>query len=405
MPKKYKNGFDEGLFKERGPDSMAVTSDEVFKWAGVDGARWRRLEGASLIHDNYGECKISEVADDKIYFGSLSHRSRFEVIPRLATFTRVPGDLSEQIVQDIEADLRERGRLRRENKVKRSAEARETRQQHELLIQQNQNKQEGRQRIPKEFRAQDRHEIFETHKKQRPDIKEIIDIQQVKSLFHFTRFENIQEIISSGITPRKELDQQGKDYISNDNVRLDGFPDASSVSISFPNYQLFFTFRNTKYPGNRWAVFELLPDVLWEFTCLFSQENAATNAAKTLVASERATANALKKMFDDYQGTTKEGEPYLIKRKDVPIPLSFTTNPQAEVLVLDVIPPKFIKKIHVQTLDELSQLKQGTVKCPKNIEMVFKKDYFKRRKDWQIWQSGADPVYTVGTELDDEIPF
>ncbi|ABQ25481.1 hypothetical protein Gura_1280 [Geotalea uraniireducens Rf4] len=85
----------------------------------------------------------------------------------------------------------------------------------------------------------------------------------IAHLIHFTRFENLNSILQHGIRPRQVLDAGGEEYIFNDELRLDGCLDAVSLSISFPNYKMFYPYRCQDYSIN-WAVLRLKSSILWD---------------------------------------------------------------------------------------------------------------------------------------------
>ncbi|MCW1274095.1 DUF4433 domain-containing protein, partial [Acinetobacter baumannii] len=60
-------------------------------------------------------------------------------------------------------------------------------------------------------------------------IQEVINKREIKSIFHFTRVENLNNILTNGIIPRNNL--SNKTSIFNDTVRADGKLDYSSFSI------------------------------------------------------------------------------------------------------------------------------------------------------------------------------
>lgn len=97
---------------------------------------------------------------------------------------------------------------------------------------------------------------------------------------------------------------------------------------------MFYKYR-LENPESEWCVIELDSSILYEKDCLFCIENAAS-------------ANELKR--DDISKTGIEGLKRLYyndaHRSQINLPNSFTTNPQAEVLVLADIELKYIKKIY-----------------------------------------------------------
>lgn len=166
------------------------------------------------------------------------------------------------------------------------------------------------------------------------DIKKYIEDRGIENLYHFTKADNLHGILKYGILSRKTLTEKEIRHVYNDNMRIEGRLDANCISIEFPNYRMFYKYR-LENPESEWCVIELDSSILYEKNCLFCIENAAS-------------ANELKR--DDISKTGIEGLKRLYYndayRSQINLPNSFTTNPQAEVLVLADIELKYIKNIY-----------------------------------------------------------
>ena len=62
-------------------------------------------------------------------------------------------------------------------------------------------------------------------------------------LYHFTRVENLPNILKYGLLPRETLEWNGIGSQFNDNYRHDCCLDAVCTSIEFPNYKMFYKYR------------------------------------------------------------------------------------------------------------------------------------------------------------------
>src|SRR5690606_3811934 len=96
--------------------------------------------------------------------------------------------------------------------------------------------------------------------------------------------------------------------------------------------------QQTKYFG-KWAVVHLHAAVLWELDCVFCHTNASSKAVKRIHINSRRTVEALKAMF----ANTKDA-----RRSQLEIPDRYTTDPQAEVLVMEPIPQTYIEGVYYQ---------------------------------------------------------
>lgn len=166
------------------------------------------------------------------------------------------------------------------------------------------------------------------------EIKDFIKKRNIITLAHFTQLENLDSILKNGLLSKNDLAIKQISYEHNDQLRLEGKNNALCLSISFPNYKMFYKYRCEK--KGEWCVLALDPSILYEKNCLFCISNAASSSELTRSDSEKMNLPGLKKLF--YDAT--------LYRDSINLPKRYTTNPQAEVLVLDSIEPKYINGIH-----------------------------------------------------------
>lgn len=107
-------------------------------------------------------------------------------------------------------------------------------------------------------------------------LQQICAERRITTLIHFTRIENLSSILQEGLLGRSLLERRGQDFVWNDEQRLDAHKEAVCLSISFPNYQMFFKYRR-RTSHDHWVALLLDAKVLWELDCAFFQENAASN--------------------------------------------------------------------------------------------------------------------------------
>ncbi|WP_186038463.1 DarT ssDNA thymidine ADP-ribosyltransferase family protein [Burkholderia gladioli] len=169
-------------------------------------------------------------------------------------------------------------------------------------------------------------------------MKKFIEQRDIRSVVHFTRLENLPSILEHGIVPRSLLDDDGRDFLFNDTIRKDGYTHASSFSLSWPNYKMFYQLRiRPENAGAKWAVIDCSTAVLLEKECIFSAYNAATVEARAVDEEARRGLPGLAAMFEE-----REGKP---SREEMRLDPSEPTDPQAEVLVLDIVEPKYFDRI------------------------------------------------------------
>lgn len=193
-------------------------------------------------------------------------------------------------------------------------------------------------------------------------IREQLNRRGIKSFVHFTRVKNLKSIIKYGICSIEYMDKHGITYIANDNQRLDRRTDSISLSVTFPNYLNFFTFYNREKED--WCFILLDPQKVISLDCAFFWTNAANRMCRNLLWEKQNGRLAFEKMFDN-----NGRNPFL--------PACFTTDPQAEIMVKDLIPADYIDKI---VFGPLSQNKIDLDYLP--YECVQDYRYFGKREDY-----------------------
>ena len=165
--------------------------------------------------------------------------------------------------------------------------------------------------------------------------------RDINIVFHFTRYANLDSIFRDGIIPRERLEALDSPVVFNDAHRLDRQRGASCFSIGHPNYKMFWSLRQT-YPQEQWAVLAVHSSILWEKDCAFCFENAASANITCIPISARKGIKAFNKLFQDIKGKPS--------RETLALPTKYPTNPQAEVLVFDVVEPTYILGAFCETL-------------------------------------------------------
>ena len=170
-------------------------------------------------------------------------------------------------------------------------------------------------------------------------IRNFCQQRKITDICHFTRIENLQGIFSEGLLPRAELDKRPEHLrpIFPDDLRLDNNRNASCLSISFPNYKMFYLKRLQSRDHALWAVIVYDYSVLTRLNCVFTLHNAATAGIVKENIQTRNTAENLAELFGDFGA---------IKRNNLRIPDNYPTNPQAEVLIYETVPVNYIKEVN-----------------------------------------------------------
>ena len=178
--------------------------------------------------------------------------------------------------------------------------------------------------------------------------------RKLNLMVHFTNTENLENICKYGLLTRKELNDLDIEYEYNDQFRIDDLEDSISLSITFPNYKMFYSLRCNDRK-KRWAVIELDLWSVLQLNCLYCFTNAASNEERYISLEDRKTDESFCFMFSEIEGRNTRDEMNLFDNE--------TTNPQAEVLVLESIPVEYITRIVFDSQETLKEYKDILDNC------------------------------------------
>lgn len=232
----------------------------------------------------------------------------------------------------------------------------------------------------------------------RERIRKSAERREIRYLVHFTQLDNVPSILEHGLLSRRELDERGIPYRWNDENRLDKALDAISLSISFPNYRMFFPLRK-KNGEARWAVLMLDRSILWKYKCAYYYTNAASGELRDEWRGDLQSPEAFERVFaSEIEGRSRAKE--ILKYE------YYTTDPQAEVLVFQPIPPERVFAVCVENYEDLESLElliRGC-NCQKVRIEVFKK-FFGPREDYERWRNQENENEKDIEPDDEDIPF
>ena len=196
----------------------------------------------------------------------------------------------------------------------------------------------------------------------------------ISTVVHFKDIRNLASIFRNGLLSVGELKRRGVTFFPSDTARWDGRPDAISLSVEFPNWQMFHSKRQQE--GRCWAVIGIESRILWELDCAFMPDNAARAALRRFPPPRGA--EAFRALFADLGGRT---------RLDLGLRDCYPTHPQSEILCFQSMPLEFVKFIHVDSRRVGQRLRQHAVDTP--IPLFVEPKYFRPRNDWQHWSKSA----------------
>ena len=215
-----------------------------------------------------------------------------------------------------------------------------------------------------------------------PEIQQICHERDIKTLCHFTRIERLRSALHRDLLSRKFLEKLPSKVRPpfTDQDRDDGYKDAICLSISFPNYRMFFKKTNGGANQHEWVVLLLDVRVLWELDCAFCHQNARFEPVRSVTLQDRKRLVSLERMFWNSDFHSDES---IYQRQQIPD--NYPTHPEAEVLVFDSIPAEYINEVHFYNEAALTawlEKNSGTY----SQRFCANEYYFKYRCDYKAWQ-------------------
>lgn len=237
-------------------------------------------------------------------------------------------------------------------------------------------------REKKEAEARKQEEI----QRERLKIKQIIIDRKIKYLVHFTRLENLTSILKHGLVPVSLQEQRGIRSVKNDKERREGRMDCTSCSVEFPNYQMFYKYRMS-IPDSKWVVLVLDINILLVDSrdIFFSYTNAGRAHQKTnrrfhWFRSPEEFENLFSQPWTLYAQNS-------FSREQQSISDNMPTDPQAEILISDIIDPQYIKHVCFNDQDDLSSyLNRNEITDEGTNRFCCDPTLFSYRKDFEFWK-------------------
>lgn len=219
--------------------------------------------------------------------------------------------------------------------------------------------------------------LYEVEEKEKQEIKDFIKKNNINEIIHFTQLDNLESIMEKGLLSTYVLERNKIKFSRNDYNRFDNLTNTICVSIGFPNYKMFYRLRDSD-SLKKWVILIIKPEILYEKTCVFCYENAASYNMNSKSIMERTGSQALENLFYKFVDINTG-----ITRDEIGIRKNHTTNPQAEVLVFNRIEPSYIKGI-VFSNEDRELCKKYTGKY-KDVKVVSNNYYYRARSDYKFW--------------------
>ena len=135
--------------------------------------------------------------------------------------------------------------------------------------------------------------------------------RSIEHCVHFTNVLNLPSILSYGLLSKADLKYNWIDYNYNDDLRLDDLEEAISVSITSPNYKMFYQLRCNN-PSKSWVVLVLDSMQILNLDCAFCYTNAANISVSSISLTERKTYSSFKSLFEEQENQATRHEMRLL---------------------------------------------------------------------------------------------
>jgi hypothetical protein len=220
-------------------------------------------------------------------------------------------------------------------------------------------------------------ELIENSKLHTDKLLENLKIPSIKSVFHFSIFDNLKSILDNGINSRKYLENKTISYMWMDENRFDDRRDWISTSLSYPNLYLIRNKIKSWDIESELVLLEIDPQIIGSLPAIFFPGNAARSDLNANYKEDRI-------QYLDFCGIQNL---FLNKevREKYNLPNYHPTDPQAEILFYRHVPARFIKAIYSSDKFKLkykNQINQLVEKYKSIAWFPFSIDVLLENKPW-----------------------
>ncbi len=216
-------------------------------------------------------------------------------------------------------------------------------------------------------------------------LKEWLSKHQITELFHFSPLENLGGILNQGLVTVLELKLSKSVFKANDHDRYDE-TGGICTSLGFPNYKLLY--RAQLERALEPVILRIDPRALFIVPWIAVPTNAATREMRRFMrerSKDLIGIDALSRMYLEEVPISSESP---ARRSTLELPESFPTDPQAEVIFLERIPPYLIMSLCVPNDSMSEKVTQIVQREKRHLRVEKRADLYKSRKDFNFWSGG-----------------
>jgi hypothetical protein len=206
--------------------------------------------------------------------------------------------------------------------------------------------------------------------------------REINEMFHFSPLANLESILRQGLITIRELKLAKATFKANDHDRFDN-TGGICTSLGFPNYKLLYRAQGERDLSP--VILKISPLALFEIAWIAVPTNAAGKEMRNYFKGQPEKLigiTALTRMFEESVSFSDSNE---VTRSQLGLPVSFPTDPQAEVIFLERIPTHYILALCVPDETTESLVKGVLAQSGIPVEIEIRADLFSNRVDWQFW--------------------
>jgi hypothetical protein len=217
------------------------------------------------------------------------------------------------------------------------------------------------------------------------------DVRQrgITRLCHFMQSRKLQHILAQTQTllPTQQLRERYPDLLDvTDTERLDGHLNHICCSVEYPNPWYFQKVRERDQLFTDWVILCLDPALLWERDALFSPRNAAAQYGALLQSGWQGWQALFVPQVAGAHGKMRRRTPQMLAW--------CPTDGQAEALIPDAIPQRYITAVIVQNEEQAhkEQVRLTCLKVNTTFAWIVAPTLFTRPSHWnELARQGKRP--------------
>jgi hypothetical protein len=206
--------------------------------------------------------------------------------------------------------------------------------------------------------------------------------REISEMFHFSPIDNLENILRQGLITIRELKLAKVTFRANDHDRFDN-TGGICTSLGFPNYKLLYRAQEERNLNP--VIIKISPLALSEIAWIAVPTNAAGNEMRSFLKANPEKLTGVAALSGLYEEIVRFSGSNKVTRAQLGLPISFPTDPQAEVIFLERIPAHYFLTLCVPDDFVLSLVQCVLDQSGFRVQIEIRPDLFTNRVDWKFW--------------------